>query len=83
MMDAQGMVFLIAGYETTANTLQSAIYLLAKNPHVQEQLYEEVISVCESSTKINHETIKVIIYMIAALNYWMRILPCLVNFSLL
>ena len=61
MMDAQGMVFLIAGYETTANTLQSAIYLLAKNPHVQEQLYEEVISVCESSTKINHETIKVII----------------------
>ena len=64
MVDAQGMVFLIAGYETTANTLQSAIYLLAKNPDVQEQLYEEVISICESSTKINHETIKVILSLL-------------------
>ena len=59
MMNAQGMVFLIAGYETTANTLQSAVYLLAKNPDVQDQLYEEVINLCESSDKINHETITV------------------------
>merc|ERR1719414_2517844 len=55
MMNAQGMVFLIAGYETTANTLQSAIYLLAKNPDVQNQLHEEVVNICESSSKINHE----------------------------
>ena len=59
MLDAQGMVFLIAGYETTANTLQSAVYLLAKNPDVQNQLYEEVVNICESSSKINHETITV------------------------
>ena len=59
MLDAQGMVFLIAGYETTANTLQSAVYLLAKNPDVQDQLHEEVINICESSNKINHETITV------------------------
>ena len=59
MLDAQGMVFLIAGYETTANTLQSAVYLLAKNPDVQNQLYEEVVNICESSSKINHETIAV------------------------
>ena len=59
MMNAQGMVFLIAGYATTGNTLQSAVYLLAKNPDVQDQLYEEVINLCESSDKINHETITV------------------------
>ena len=59
MIDAQGMVFLLAGYETSANVLNSAIYLFAKNPEVQDQLYEEVVNICESSTKINHETIKV------------------------
>ena len=59
MLDAQGMVFFIAGYETTATTLQSAVYLLAKNPDVQDQLHEEVINICESSNKINHETITV------------------------
>ena len=59
MLDAQGMVFLIAGYATTGNTLQNIVYLLAKNPDVQEQLYEEVINLCESSNKINHETITV------------------------
>ena len=59
MLDAQGILFLLAGYETTANTLSSAVYLLAKNPDVQDQLQEEVINICESSNKINHETIKV------------------------
>ena len=59
MLDAQGILFLLAGYETTANTLSSAVYLLAKNPDVQDQLHEEVINICESSNKINHETITV------------------------
>ena len=59
MIDAQGMVFLLAGYETSANVLNSAIYLFAKNSEVQDQLYEEVVNICESSNKINHETIKV------------------------
>ncbi len=35
MIVAQGVVFFIAGYETTANTLSTLCYNLAKNPLVQ------------------------------------------------
>lgn len=33
---------ILAGYETTANTLAYSIYLLGKNPRAQEQLLQEV-----------------------------------------
>ena len=75
MLDAQGMIFLLAGYEPTANTLQSAVYLLSKNPEVQDQLYEEVINICESSNKINHETIKDMHLLEATIKETLRLRP--------
>ena len=75
MMDAQGMVFLTAGYETTANTMGSAVYLLANNPEVQDELFEEIIAVCESSSKINHETIKDMHLLEAAIKETLRLRP--------
>lgn len=39
---AQGILFFIAGFETTSNLLQSITYNLAKNPAIQEELYHEV-----------------------------------------
>ena len=33
---------LLAGYETTANTLAYCIYFISKTPHVQEKLLQEV-----------------------------------------
>ena len=35
---AQGIVFFIAGFETSSNTLSSLTYHLAKNPEVQVRL---------------------------------------------
>jgi cytochrome P450 len=40
---AQAFLFLIAGSETTASTMTFAGYLLAKNPDIQNKLYEEIL----------------------------------------
>lgn len=39
---SQSMMFLLAGYETTANTLSFIAYNLARHPEVQNKLIEEV-----------------------------------------
>ncbi|DBA69441.1 TPA: hypothetical protein ACH3X2_012787 [Trebouxia sp. C0005] len=39
---SQTNLMMLAGYETTANTLAFCIYLLAKHPHAQQQLLQEV-----------------------------------------
>ena len=36
------IAFLLAGYETTANTLAFTSYLLAMNPDVQEKLHDDI-----------------------------------------
>ena len=74
-MDMQGMIFLTAGFETTANTLGSAIALLAENPHVQDQLLEEVIEVCGDTNLINHDTIKDMHMIEAAIMEVLRLRP--------
>ena len=39
---ANSITFLLAGYETTANALSYASYLLALNPTVQDRLHAEI-----------------------------------------
>ena len=39
---AYAITFMMAGYETTANSLSYVSYLLALNPRVQEKLQEEI-----------------------------------------
>ena len=39
---ANAWVFLLGGFETTANTLTYCCYLLAKHPDIQQRVYEEI-----------------------------------------
>ena len=39
---AHAVTFMLAGYETTANTLAYTSYLLALNPDIQEKLQSEI-----------------------------------------
>lgn len=64
MIQAQGIIFFVAGFETTANTLSTTSYNLAKNPDVQEKVFEEVKEVMERHDgKIDNETIKDMPYL--------------------
>ena len=40
---AQGMLFFIAGYDTTATSIAFLIYNLTLNPEIQEKLHEEIM----------------------------------------
>ena len=67
MVVAQGIVFLAAGFETTANTLGSFTYNLAKYPEIQQRCYEEIQDVISNHNEINHETIAELPYLDACI----------------
>ena len=41
-MVSNAIIFLAAGFDTTSNIQSVAMHLLAKNPKVQDQLFEEI-----------------------------------------
>jgi cytochrome P450 len=44
---SQSLIFLMAGYETTASTLEFVTYNLVKHPLVQQKLCDEIDQVLE------------------------------------
>ena len=48
---AQCVVFLLAGFETSSNTLSFTLYYLAVNPDVQDKLRAEINNAIESNAK--------------------------------
>ena len=72
----QAIIFIMAGFETTASTLSSLSYCLAKNPDVLEKLMEEVNEVVEASEgKIDQESIREMPYLEACIKEALRLLP--------
>jgi len=74
MIEAQGMVFLLAGFETTANTLGSLIYHVSTNPEVQEKILEEIMDNI-GSDDVTHENISTLEYLEACIMETLRLNP--------
>uniref|UniRef100_A0AC34QE93 Cytochrome P450 n=1 Tax=Panagrolaimus sp. JU765 TaxID=591449 RepID=A0AC34QE93_9BILA len=49
---AQLVIFLVAGYETTASTLHFICYILSQQPEIQEKLRDEVLSVLDGKDSV-------------------------------
>jgi len=69
---AQSDIFLLAGFETTAATLTHTSYVLAKNPQVQDKLYEQIVDRLEQFGEVGHEMILDFPYLDQVINEVLR-----------
>ncbi|XP_067673016.1 cytochrome P450 3A5-like [Haliotis asinina] len=76
----QALLFFIAGYETTANTLHFVAYALAKNPDVQKRLTEEVDSVLGDKNP-DYDNIGELKYMDHVITETLRLYPAVTGIS--
>ena len=49
---AQGMLFFVGGYETTATSIAFLLYNLTLNSEIQEKLHEEIMEIAGDQVKI-------------------------------
>jgi len=72
---AQSFLFLLAGYETTASTLQFIAYELAHQPDVQEKCYEQIMDVLGDRDNITYEDLVKLPYLEQVMMETLRMYP--------
>ena len=73
---AQSFVFLIAGYETSSNTLGLTSYHIATHPDVQDKLQQEIDSVWTDEEQLpTYETVNELPYLDMVISETLRLYP--------
>ncbi|XP_042893135.1 cytochrome P450 9e2-like [Penaeus japonicus] len=72
---ASSVLFIVAGYDTTANTLGNATFLLAKHPEEQERLREELKKIIEEHGTLTYQGIMEAKYLDGCISEALRIHP--------
>jgi len=72
-------IFLLAGHETTANTICFALALLALHPDVQEELFKHIRSVVPDGTRPAYDHMHMLNYALAVINETLRMFPPVVG----
>ncbi|XP_050680809.1 cytochrome P450 9e2-like isoform X2 [Leptidea sinapis] len=73
-IDAQSLLFLIAGYETSSTLLSFAIHTLAVQPEIQEKLREHIVDVT-TGKEMSYELLSQLDYLEAFLLETLRLYP--------
>uniref|UniRef100_T1J9R3 Cytochrome P450 n=1 Tax=Strigamia maritima TaxID=126957 RepID=T1J9R3_STRMM len=77
---AQTIIFLLAGHETTANTINFMVYELARDQDIQDKLIKEVDEVMtESKGKLSYEGVTSMRYLDMVISETLRKYPPLVR----
>ncbi|MFH6987047.1 cytochrome P450 [Flavobacterium collinsii] len=67
-------ILFIAGHETSANALTFTLYLLGRNPEIQQKVLDEILEI-ESQTENVVEQLQQMTYLNAVINESMRLYP--------
>lgn len=74
-MLAQGWIFFIGGYETTATALTFCSYELALNQEIQDQLFDEIQSALDSNGDISYENLAKLPFLDSVISETLRLYP--------
>lgn len=73
---AQAILFILAGYDNTANTLALTLHLLAHHPHVQAELRREIAGeMRRNGPQIPHDRLMEMPYLDAVISESLRLYP--------
>ncbi|XP_046449638.1 cytochrome P450 3A14-like [Daphnia pulex] len=75
----QSTLFMLAGFDTTATTLTSTCFQLARNPDVQEKLFQSIVAKMKDYDEVSHEMVQDVPYLEMVIQEVLRFYPPLIR----